>query len=364
VPDLAGLRVVVAGAGAVGSAIAATLAARGASVVWVDPSAEGDNASGVAAGMLAPAFETVLDGGDAQTFAFLKAARDQWPLLIASLGDPDIGLWQGGALWVDLPGSEGRTASDLKLRFDAVGAQGEAVTAAVAQNFLPSLPAELSGALYAPEDWSLDPLMALAALRAAALAAGAEIIRQRLVAFEPGAARFSDGRTLTADAVVLATGAESKALAPELARLAPIKGHILRQALSDRRTRGPMLRAAAGYVSATASGVHVGATMEAGRSDHTINPAIVTRLRAFGERLYPALAGADLVARTGVRAATPDGLPLVGPSIAPGVLLAVGMRRNGWLLAPLVAGMIAAYLTGDNPGPYAVRLNPRRFEAQ
>ena len=361
--SLAQQHIVVAGAGAIGSAIAATLAARGASVVWADPAAEADNASGVAAGMLAPGFEVALDGGGPEAFALLKAARDQWPVLLKTLGDLDVGLWQGGALWLDLPGLESRTASDLKLRFDAIGAAADLVTAAVARDLLPSLPAELTGALYTPEDWSLDPLMALTALRAAAVAAGAEVVRARVTAFEAGAAQMSDGQTLAADALVLATGADATALAPELAQLSPIKGHILRQALSDRRTRGPMLRAAAGYVSATASGVHVGGTMEAGRADHVISPAIAARLKAFGERLYPALVGADLVPRTGVRAASPDSLPLVGPSAAPGVLVAAGMRRNGWLLAPLVADMIAAYLTGDDPGPYAARLNPRRFEA-
>ena len=356
-------RVIIAGAGAVGSAIAATLATRGASVAWADPALEADNASGVAAGMLAPGFEAALEGGGAETFALLKAARDQWPVLLASLGAPDVGLWRGGALWVDLPGAAGPTSDDLKARFDALGARAEAVAAAIARDFLPSLPPDLTGSLYTPQDWSLDPLQALSALRGAATAAGAEVVRARVTAFEDGVASLSDGRTIAADALVIATGMDASLVAPELAHLSPIKGHILRQALSDRSAGGPMLRAAAGYVSATASGVHVGATMEAGRADHTIDPTIAARLKAFGERLYPALVGADLVARTGVRAATPDGLPMVGPSRAPNVLIAVGMRRNGWLLAPLVAEMIAAYLTGDNPGAFAARLNPRRFDA-
>ena len=360
-PDLTGARIVVAGAGAVGSAIAATLARRGATILWIDPAAEGDNASGVAAGMLAPGFEAALDGGGPKTFALLKAARNQWPALLASLGDPDVGLWQGGALWLDLPGLAGLTADDLKARFDAIGGEAEVVPASTARDFLPSLPQDLTGALYTAEDWSLDPLMALAALREAAVAAGAMIIRARIVDFEGGLARLSDGRTIAADALVLATGADATLIAPETAHLSPIKGHILRQALSDRRAGGPILRGVGGYVSATASGVHVGATMEPGLSDHAVDPAIAEQLTAFGERLYPALVGADLETRTGVRAATPDGLPLVGPSAAPRVFLAVGMRRNGWLLAPLVADMIAAYLTGDHPGPYAARLNPRRL---
>ncbi|HWU14145.1 MAG TPA: D-amino-acid oxidase, partial [Caulobacter sp.] len=48
-------------------------------------------------------------------------------------------------------------------------------------------------------------------------------------------------------------------------------------------------------------------------------------------------------------------------SAAPGVMLAVGARRNGWLLAPLVADLVAAYLKGDHPGPDAASLDARRF---
>jgi glycine oxidase len=40
----------------------------------------------------------------------------------------------------------------------------------------------------------------------------------------------------------------------------------------------------------------------------------------------------------------------------------VGARRNGWLLAPLVAEMVTACVTGRDPGPYAARFDPARFE--
>jgi glycine oxidase len=53
----------------------------------------------------------------------------------------------------------------------------------------------------------------------------------------------------------------------------------------------------------------------------------------------------------------------VGGSQAPGVVLAVGARRNGWLLAPLVAQMAAACVLGGDLGPYARRFDPLRFKA-
>ena len=62
-----------------------------------------------------------------------------------------------------------------------------------------------------------------------------------------------------------------------------------------------------------------------------------------------------------MRAATPDGLPLVGESGRPGVWLAMGARRNGWLLAPLIAQVLADQLAGGDGGPWAAAFAPGRF---
>ena len=101
--------------------------------------------------------------------------------------------------------------------------------------------------------------------------------------------------------------------------------------------------------------------MEAGVSDPRLDPRAAAPLGAFAAELFPALASATFVMQAGVRAATADGWPLVGPSVAPGVWLALGPRRNGWLLAPLVAHMTAAYLAGGEPGRYAELFSPGRF---
>jgi glycine oxidase len=80
--------------------------------------------------------------------------------------------------------------------------------------------------------------------------------------------------------------------------------------------------------------------------------------------LFPGLAEATFGLAAGVRAATPDGLSLVGFSRAPKVILATGARRNGWLLAPLVAQVVTACVTGGEAGPYARRLDPDRFQGR
>lgn len=341
-----GQRVLVAGAGAFGTATALELARGGAEVVLADPAGIGDNASGAAAGMLAPAFEALLDPTSAGHFGFLAAARDLWPDLLAGIGPQAVGLTRGGARWVVLADDPPGLAETRQAGLAALGAGVEDAP---------------GGGFFTPEDWRLAPSLALPALQAAARGAGARTAQASVTAFEPGRAVLSTGEAVQADALVVATGAEPAALAPELAVLSPIKGHILRFAPGGPLAGEATLRCRLGYATGGADGLCVGATMEAGLADRALDPEKVEALRRLAAALSPPLAAAPFAALAGVRATTPDGLPLVGPSERRDVFLAAGARRNGWLLAPLVARMTAAYLAGRDPGPEAARLDARRF---
>ena len=347
---------VVAGGGAIGLACAVALARSGRSVTLADPAGSGLNASGVAAGMLAPAFEAVLDPASAGRFALFKAGRDAW----LEGAETDL-VTRSGALWV--PGAQGDAAEAMLARFAAIDAQARLLTGREAEGLSPGLTAQGQSCLFTPEDWRLDPGLALAHLYQQARQAGVVVVASAVAAFEPGRVSLADGQTIAADRLVIAAGFAPglEGLAPELACLAPIKGQIL---FFDGAgpTMGPSVRTASGYVAPRAGGAAVGATMDFGREDLFIDPAAEARLRAVAEGLYPGLTGVAARARAGVRAATPDGLPLVGASRNPGVLLACGARRNGWLLALLVAGMIAAYVASDSSGPWSAALDPRRFD--
>ena len=319
-------RVAVAGAGAIGSAVALTLARAGFDVTLFDPNPPGDNASGVAAGMLAPVAEAVFDPVSTPHLALLRRARDLWPAFARGL---DLTIQRDG---LRVEGEAGWLA-DVATRLEALGTPFQ----------------RLGGALVDAEDWRVEPRPALIALRTAFQALGGRFEARAFTPDDPPA--FF--------AVVLATGAAgASSLAPELKALSPIKGQILR---ADRGpATGPVIRGEGVYICPGESPA-IGATMEAGRDDLTVDPKATDALRAAAIRLRPELAEAVFTTEVGVRAATPDGLPLVGWSATPGVMLAVGARRNGWLLAPLVADLVAAYLKGDNPGPDAASLEARRF---
>ena len=340
---LKGLRVVVAGAGAIGSVLALRLAEAGAEVTLCDPAPLGANASGVAAGMLAPAFETALDPPAAGHFDLLRTARDLWPALAERVG---VGLERSGALWV----GDGASNAEVLTRLRTAGANAEAVDAARVQRFGPGLRAP-AGGVFTADDWTLDPLVMLTALHAAFEAVGGQIRRSAVTS------RTGE------DVLILAAGLAAQGLTsppPELEALQPIKGQILRLD-ATAPAAGPTVRAEGVYVVPHPAGPIVGATMEAGARDLRVDPAAVELLQASAARLFPALADAPATGRAGVRASTPDGLPLVGPSRDPGTWLAMGARRNGWLLAPLIAEVLLDQLAGGEGGPWARRLDPSRF---
>jgi glycine oxidase len=206
--------------------------------------------------------------------------------------------------------------------------------------------------LLTPEDWRIEPQAALQAMAGRLHDLGGTL--------EIGTFTLQDLEA-AASPVVLATGVDRRleGLVPELAGLSPIKGQILWRP-------GPsppvgVIRTPGTYLLGSGGGFLAGATMEAGRSDLAADLEAQVELRGALADAFPPLATEGWVTRVGVRAASPDGLPLAGASVRPGVFLAVGARRNGWLLAPLVAEIVTAAVTGEDGGRWAPRLDPSRF---
>lgn len=334
-PPRNALRIVVAGAGAFGLASALCLAQRGADVTLCDPARPGDNASGVAAGMLAPAFEALLDPPSQGHFALLSAARALWPPFADSLG---LTLERDGAIWA------GSDPLGVEARLTAMGARARRLSALEAGAAVPGLNA-VGETVFTPEDWRIDSSDGLLALRAATAAAGVRFFETAVMDFTKGQAGLVDGQRLAADRLVVATGAARSDLAPEIAGLTPVKGHILRTAAGPRT--GPVVRAERIYVRPHRSGAIAGASMQEGRTDLDIDREVVAELSDRAAALFPCLHNAPHHVGVGIRATTQDGLPLVGRSREPGVLLAAGARRNGWLLAPQVGQAVAAAAFSD-----------------
>lgn len=336
-------RITVAGAGAFGLTTALALAEAGCEVAVFDPAGPDGNASSVAAGMLAPVFEAVLDPVARGHLDLLIAARDLWPDLEAKLGTP---IDRSGAVAVGEPDFLARADAGIR----ALGLHPTLAPRGALIAMAPELGEDFQEGVLTREDWRIEPDQVLAALRRAAQAAG--------VVFHARAATGFEG----AEQLVIATGAgrELGVMSPKLKHLHPIKGQLVR--VKTDVSPGLVFRTEGAYAAATPGGLVLGATMEEGRDDRRVESEMIAAFVEAGRRLFPETSDAPFIGQAGVRAATPDGLPLVGRGLHPGVLLAVGARRNGWLLAPLTARIITACVTEGEAGPYAARLDPMRFD--
>lgn len=340
--EVTGLRVVVAGAGAIGSVSALILARRGARVILADSAEAGDNASGVAAGMLAPVCEALLDAKSSGRLPLFREARQAWDRLL-----PDL------AKALDRSGAVIETANPEAFldQARAAGAQMERISADRARGLCPGLRSE-QGLLFTSEDWRLEPRPMLAALHGALREAGGDLVRSHVAGLASGRVALAGRPDIEADILIRATGPGPG--------LTPIKGQILRfPGLGS--ARGPVVRGEGIYVAPSLDGMIAGATMEEGRADRSVDAEAVDLLRARAIRLFPGLADAPVAALAGVRAATADGLPLAGPAEGAGVFVARGGRRNGWLLAPLIAEVLLERLAGRPRSAAAEAFDPGRF---
>jgi glycine oxidase len=106
----------------------------------------------------------------------------------------------------------------------------------------------------------------------------------------------------------------------------------------------------------------IGATIEDVGFDKTVNPFDIARLRSLAIQLLPTLAAAQqLEAWAGLRPATPDGLPLLGALPGrPNHFIATGHYRDGILLAPATAHVMAQLLSGESPSVDLTLFSPAR----
>jgi glycine oxidase len=210
--------------------------------------------------------------------------------------------------------------------------------------------------------------MLVAALRDALDRAGVERVDGRATRVLHDGERVTglaleDGRELRAAQVVLAAGPNAVE-APDAVPVRPVKGQVLR--LRDRRGPGLVertIRGADAYLVPRADGRYVlGATMEEQGFDRTPTAGGVYELLRDIAEVVPGVLELDIEeVLAGLRPATPDNLPAIGPGTLAGLHWAAGHFRNGILLAPITADLVAGALAGDELPAWAACCDPRRF---
>ncbi len=369
-------RIAIIGRGIIGLAIGWRLAQASVAVDVFERGEAGRGASFAAAGMLAAGVES--EPGEAALCALTRRGQALWPDFAAELeaaADLSVGLRQEGTIEIALTRDD---AARLRHSFDFQRRQGvplEWLNAAEARAREPHLGAQLAGAVFSPHDHQVDNRLVVIALRKAFLAAGGRLHEGSEVALAVEndraiGVRRADGTLHEADRVVLAAGAWSGETAglPAAARPAvrPIKGQMLALRMDPA---APLLRHVLWtprvYLVPRDDGrLIIGATTEERGFDTTLTAGGILSLLEGAWRAMPAIE--DLaIAETwvGFRPGSRDDAPLLGPSDVAGLVLATGHHRNGILLAPITADLIARHLLEGMIDPAMAPFLPNRFAA-
>ena len=373
--------VLVLGGGLIGLVTAWRAAQRGLRVTVVDPE-PGGGAARVAAGMLAPVTE--LRPGEEALLRLNLASAARYPGFAAELAEVtgrDIGYRECGTLQLALDADDRLQVRELQALQRRCGLAAEWLSGRECRALEPMLAPAVQGGLHVTGDHQADPRLLLAALLTACARAGVVLHRAwaRALTVTGGRATgvlLDGGERLSAGQCVLAAGCRSGELAglpvAVLPPVRPVKGQVVRLRMPPSRPgRRPFLSRTVRaqvhggqvYLVPRASGELVlGATMEEHGTAAGVTAGGVYRLLRDAHALLPGVSELPLAETgSGLRPATPDNGPLLGPSALPGLHLATGHHRNGVLLAPLTGEALAASLTEGELPSYAKEFDARRF---
>ena len=350
--------VLVVGGGLIGLLIARELALAGARVEVVDDRQEGA-ASPNAAGMIAPIAESIAD----QAYARISIrSRDLWRDLAPALeheSGMSIDYDDSGSILPVLdpagrPDSEGRRALDrIKGRALDLGETARDLDPTELRELVPDLRPGIEEALLLPGEHRVDNR--LAATAAAAALRDHDVVLHRAtverVAEAPGQVVASGrGFERTAGAVVVCGGAWTPRVhgLPALP-IVPVKGQMIAFDRIDWSFTGA-IRTPTFYAVRRAGGrLLIGASVEHAGFDLSLSDEVGADLAAGAAAVLPALKDREPVEHwAGLRPGTPDPWPIVG-RLSERLHVATGHFRNGILLAPLTARMVAPLVLGQQP---------------
>ena len=364
--------IVVVGAGIVGCAVAYELARRGASVQVIDGRPVGMGATQASAGVLAPYIEA--DDKDAVLLDLAVRSLELYEQFVSDVAS-DSGLTvtyhRTGTLEVASSDERMATLRNRAARLDAQGVplgllDGHAVRAEE-----PHLGGDVVGGLLVPTHGFVAASELTRALAAALRRHGAQLVEgshaERIAGANGDLVVETSRGSLTGNAVVLAAGSWSGQVAivgmKTSVPVRPVRGQLLHVAWNGPPLRRVVWGERCYLVPWDDGTLLVGATVEeAGFDERTTVAGVRDLLDAACDLVPHAWTAGFLGARAGLRPASADQLPIIGASrVLPNLMYATGHYRNGVLLAPLTAQLVADAMLDGRIDPALRATSPQRF---
>ena len=336
--------VIVIGGGIIGLSLSLALRRRGASVLIVERGEPGREASHAAGGMLV---ERSLETPAALQPLAAASAR-MYPELAQEI-ELDSGMK------VDLRDYGTIVFPPLDHVLERPGFSLETLLPRPLNELEPAL-ADLKRPAFYLKERSVDPrALSSAAWKAAKrrgvdFSSGDEVTALGVI--EGRAAGVKTTKTaFHAAKVVNCAGAWSGQIAPHAFPTRPVKGQMLCLLMPSHARLKHVIRSPEAYLIPRSDGrLLVGATVEEAGFDKRTDLATIQRFHRAALELVPELRnGKILESWAGLRPGTPDGLPILGATPTPGYYVATGHFRDGILLAPITAEVMAAVIEGRTP---------------
>ncbi len=361
---------IVIGAGIVGAACAAALAREGLTVTVIDPGPVGGGATAAGMGHI-----VVIDEPPAE-FALTLYSRQLWDALATEL-PRRAERAVTGTLWVAEDQEELAAAAAKCARLRAAGVEAELLDPQQTAEAEPELRAGLAGSLRVPQDGVVYPPPVAAWMLDRAGVRGERLrLGRRAVRVESGTVTLDDGARLAAPVIVNAAGLAARVVTPGLP-LRARKGHLV---ITDRypgfcrhqivelgyikNAHGGAKESVSFNVQPRPSGqLLVGSSRQFDEEGLEVEARMLARVVARAAEFMPRLAEVKAIrAWTGHRAATPDGLPVIGEHPAMhGVWIAAGHEGLGITTSLGTAAILADLVMGRTPVIDAAPYAPVRF---
>jgi glycine oxidase ThiO len=356
--------VVVVGAGIIGCAIARELSGRGVRCTVFDDRPVAGGATHASAGMLAPYIEAHERGPLLELATRSLGLYDDWITAVRRESSIDVEYRRIGTIEVALDPDHARELRDAAMTAGDVARTW--MEPADVRRIHPAL-GTIAGALLTPTHGYVAAPQLASALAAAAERRGVEFHRSRVDRITRAGSSFlltSRDGTLEAQHVILAAGAWSNAIAGvRTPPLRPIRGQLLQLGWPGDPISTIIWGPECYIVPKLDGTILVGATVEdVGFDERTTAAGVRDLLDAACELLPEGWGATFLDARAGLRPATPDELPVIGPDPdVSGLVHASGHYRNGVLLAPITAQLVADWILDGTRDPALDSFRPDRF---
>jgi thiazole synthase len=366
--------ILIIGGGIIGLAIAIELKLRGAEVTLISQKSQ-IAATHAAAGMLAPSAEKIAQKAMLELCQRSLSSYANWTHKLETFTGLSTGYWACGIL---TPVFEARESAEQRDRggtaidISPSSSPSDWLDRETIHQYQSGLGEEVIGGWWYPEDAQVDNRALAQAMLAAAQSLGVEIkegvaVQGILQQQRKVVGVQTDAGVIQAEHYVLATGAWSNALFPLPVR--PRKGQMLSVRIPKNDLDLPLTRVLFGeevYIVPRRDGrIIIGATVEDVGFTPNNTPAGIQSLLQKAIRLYPQLQNYPIEELWwGFRPATPDELPILGTSPCENLTFAVGHYRNGILLAPITATLMADLILEKKSDPLLSHFHYSRFQTK